>query len=109
VLTLYHFATCPYCLRVRRAIDDLNVEVELRDIHQDPSAAQALHDATGRTTVPVLYIADDDAWMPESTDIVRFLYARFGDGRRPPLSARLNPQWVYLALVLLVVALLALR
>ncbi|MEM6290459.1 MAG: glutaredoxin [Myxococcota bacterium] len=107
-LTLYHFATCPYCARVRRALADLDLEIELRDIHADPAALDALVRAQGRPTVPVLHIRDEDEprWMPESADIVTYLYDRFGQGRSPPLSLRIHPQvWIAAAVVLLIIVL----
>ncbi len=108
-LSLYHFDSCPYCARVRRALRDLELDVELEDIHRDPSAQADLVAATGRQTVPVLHVADGDVWMPESGDIVRFLYERFGEGRKPPLWARVNPQWVLIGAVILFAIFLAVR
>lgn len=107
--TLYHFDTCPYCLRVRRALDDLGIEVELKNVQTDPQAHATLVEATGRATVPVLYLHQEQTWMPESGDIVRFLYAQFGNGRKPPLSARINPQWLMIGLAVAVLAFLMLR
>lgn len=109
VMTLYHFDTCPYCLRVRRALADLDVEVELRNVQTEPAAQEALYRAMGRGTVPVLHIHEEDRWLPESGDIVTFLYERYGNGRKPPLSARLNPQLLIAAVAVLVFVLLALR
>jgi glutathione S-transferase len=108
-LTLYHFDSCPYCLRVRRALADLGVEAELKNVHTDPHAQEELYRAMERGTVPVLRIHDEDRWLPESGDIVTFLYARFGNGRTPPLSARVNPQLLIAGLAVLVFVLLALR
>ncbi len=108
-LTLYHFDSCPYCLRVRRALADLDLEVELKDVLTDPSAQEELFRATGRGTVPVLRIHEEDRWLPESGDIATFLYERYGNGRKPPLSARLNPQLLIAAVAVLVFVLLALR
>jgi len=78
-LALYHYEGCPYCSRVRRALDELGVEVELRDIHRDPAHERALVAARGRHTVPVLRIrrAEGDEWLPESRDIVQYLRDRF--------------------------------
>lgn len=108
-LSLYHFDSCPYCARVRRAVSDLGLEVQLVDIHRDPSAQAELVAATGRPTVPVLHIEEGDVWMPESGDIVRFLYERFGNGRSPPLLARVNPQWLLIGVAILFAMFLALR
>lgn len=79
-LALYHYDSCPYCRRVRSAIDRLGLTVELRDIDEDPVHLRALIEARGRRTVPVLRIegADGATWMPESADIVRYLEQRFG-------------------------------
>jgi len=77
-LSLYHFVSCPYCALVRRAIDELGVDVELRDIHQDPERRRELVDATGRQTVPCLRIESEDGsvrFLPESRDIVDYLRA----------------------------------
>ncbi len=79
-LALYYFDGCPFCVRVRRAIDALGVEVELRNIYEDPKHLEDLREARGRTTVPVLRINGTDGqerWMPESADIVRYLQATY--------------------------------
>ena len=80
-LALYHFDGCPFCTRVRRVIDALGLDVELRSIFDDPKHLRALREARGRTTVPVLRITSPDGeerWMPESADIVRYLEATYG-------------------------------
>ncbi|MBW2191225.1 MAG: glutaredoxin [Deltaproteobacteria bacterium] len=80
-LALYHFDSCPFCMRVRRAIDTMRIDVELRNIYEEPGYLQELRDARGRTTVPVLRITSPDGeerWMPESSDIVRYLQASYG-------------------------------
>ena len=80
-LSLYYFDGCPFCTRVRRAIDALGIDVELRNIYEEPSYLGELREARGWTTVPVLRITTahgDDRWMPESTDIVRYLQASYG-------------------------------
>lgn len=77
-LALYHSHTCPYCAIVRSAIDRLGLDVELREIFDDPEYRSELLDARGRATVPVLRITSPDGeerWMPESQDIIRYLEA----------------------------------
>ncbi|MEE9281558.1 MAG: glutaredoxin [Myxococcota bacterium] len=78
-LSLYHFWSCPFCDLVRRAIERLGLEVELRDIHGDPAHLQALVQATDRSTVPCLRIdgdSDESTWLHESADILKFLEDR---------------------------------
>jgi glutathione S-transferase len=79
-LSLYHFDGCPFCRVVRDALHRLDVEIEQRNIHEDPRHLAELVRATGRTTVPCLRIVEGDtvAWMHESADIVRYLEARYG-------------------------------
>jgi len=79
---LYTSGYCPYCWLVRRALSELGVRIEERDIGADSSHRNELLSATGRMTVPVLRIKQPngaDRWLPESRDIVRYLEARFGD------------------------------
>ena len=73
--SLYFYPSCYYCRLVLQAIDAKGLDVELRDIHQNPKWREELAAARGRTTVPVLRIDTDEQsqWMPESRDIVKFI------------------------------------
>lgn len=79
-LALYQYPSCPFCVRVRRVIDELGIDVEMRDIIESPEHRRDLMEARGRRTVPVLRItsAEGDRWMPESAEIVRYLRERYG-------------------------------
>ena len=80
-LTLYHFTSCPFCLRVRMALKRLGLDIRYRNIRQDPDARAELLAEGGRTMVPCLRIDSPDGktvWMYESADIVRYLYHTFG-------------------------------
>lgn len=75
-LALYYFDGCPFCGMVRSKIDQLGIDVELRDVMQDSEHRDDLVQARGRATVPVLRIMSlegEDRWMPESRDIIRYL------------------------------------
>lgn len=78
-LVLYHYDGCFYCGRVERVLSDLGVEVEHRDILENPGYMRELIDARGLKTVPVLRIrgAEGDEWLPESRQIVSYLKSRF--------------------------------
>lgn len=78
-LALYHYASCPFCVRVRRALSRLGVEVELRDVRKDRDHARELIEGGGKSQVPCLRIEREDGveWMYESGDIVRYLESRF--------------------------------
>ncbi|MCO4770968.1 MAG: glutathione S-transferase N-terminal domain-containing protein [Deltaproteobacteria bacterium] len=73
-LALYAYDGCPFCQRVYRSLDQLGIEVELRNTMRDRQHRSDLVAATGRGTVPCLFI--DGNPMHESADIVRWLSAR---------------------------------
>lgn len=74
-LSLYYFDGCPFCARVRSAIERLGLDVELRNIQHDPAHRRDLVEATNRQTVPCLRIdrPEGTRWIHESLDIVRYL------------------------------------
>lgn len=75
-LALYYFDGCPFCNMVREAIDQLGVDVELRNVIEDSQHRDDLINARGRASVPVLRITSPDGehrWMPESRDIIKYL------------------------------------
>jgi len=75
-LSLYHRNFCMFCSRVINVIKGLDLEIDGKNIWQDGDALRELQQATGRATVPVLRIESSDGevmWMPESSDIVRYL------------------------------------
>jgi len=75
LLALYVTPFCGYCRYVMSAIEQLGLEVEIRNIAADRQALEDLFNARGRTTVPVLRIIspEGEKWMPESRDIVDYL------------------------------------
>ena len=72
--SLYYYDSCPFCARVLRSLNQVKVDVELRNVMSDSNHRSALQQATGRTTVPCLRIDNgtDSEWMFESMDIMRF-------------------------------------
>jgi glutaredoxin len=81
-LALYYYDGCAFCALVRSEIQDLGLDVELRNIFDDAAYRDELVAARGRTTVPVLRITSADGeerWMPESRDIVAYLQETYGE------------------------------
>jgi hypothetical protein len=69
-LALYHFEGCGYCYRVRDVIDELGIDVELRDIFETRDYLNELVNARGVRTVQVLRITPvdgEDRRLPGST------------------------------------------
>lgn len=78
-LAIYEYRGCPFCMKTRRVIKRLSLNIELRDAKDDPEHRQALLEQGGKTQVPCLRIQgnDGDTWMYESSDIIHYLEERF--------------------------------
>lgn len=74
-LALYHFETCPYCQKVRRAIAERGLKIELRDTRQNPAFREEQINGGGKGQVPCLRIekAGEVAWMYESDAIIDYI------------------------------------
>lgn len=77
-LSLYQFRACPFCIKTRRAIHALGVDVELRDINKEIEYREELQQSGGRVKVPCLRIDDKNEvrWMYESSKIIEYLNQR---------------------------------
>ncbi|MDH5473858.1 MAG: glutathione S-transferase N-terminal domain-containing protein [Gammaproteobacteria bacterium] len=80
-MSLYQFKRCPFCVRTRRIIHQLNIPIELRDASHGSIYRNELKEGGGEIKVPCLRIDDNGhtQWLYESTEIIAFLNERFGD------------------------------
>jgi len=75
-LALYNSDACWFCARVRQTIQQLGLEIEIRDAVGNNTHREALLAGGGKTQVPCLRIEDEKGnvrWMYESADICRYL------------------------------------
>lgn len=75
-LSLYQFHMCPFCVKVRRTIKRLNLNIELRDAKDNAQFAEELLTQGGKRQVPCLRIENSDGtvnWMYESDAINQYL------------------------------------
>ncbi len=80
-LALYHYPTCPFCLKTRRTMQRLSLDIELRDAQHDPVHREKLIAGGGKPQVPCLLITDktgQQTWMYESDAINAYLSHEFG-------------------------------
>jgi glutaredoxin len=80
-LALYHFPTCPFCLKTRRTMRRLSLGIELRDARNDEAHRTALIAGGGKPQVPCLLIDDAQGrqtWLYESDAINAYLNREFG-------------------------------
>jgi glutaredoxin len=80
-LTLYQLQACPFCVKVRRAMKRLGIDIPIKTINHNAQSLEELVNFGGKRTVPCLRIADKQApddhekatWLYESSDIVNYL------------------------------------
>jgi glutaredoxin 3 len=58
-VTLYTTRVCGYCIAAKRLLDARNVPYKEIDVSSDPAKRAWLVEATGRRTVPQIFIADE--------------------------------------------------
>lgn len=79
-LTLYYYPSCPFCVRVKRQMKRLNLNIRKIDPRKDESAMKLLQQEGGKVQVPCLQIVSEDGstqWMYESADINEYLTKEF--------------------------------
>ena len=75
-LSLYYFETCPYCVRVLDAMQELDISLPLKHILHEPAYGEELVREGGKDQVPCLKIESHDgsvSWLYESLDIIDYL------------------------------------
>ncbi len=79
-LALYQFKTCPFCIKVRREMGGLALNIPLRDAQHDVQHRTALLQGGGQIKVPCLKITNEagqSQWLYESGAIIHYLRQRF--------------------------------
>ena len=89
-LALYQFRACPFCIKVRKEMARLGLNIETRDAQHDDSHRAALESGGGRVKVPCLLIQHQDGkqeWLYESDAIKSRLQAWFEPGSNNSIPA----------------------
>jgi len=79
-LALYHFPTCPFCIKVRHEMARLSLPIALRNAQHDSTFRAELEQGGGKIQTPCLRIVGVQGavqWMYESEEIKRYLQQRF--------------------------------
>lgn len=79
-LVLYHYKTCPFCMKVRHEIARLSLNIRHVDAQPLGSDRDTLTREGGQTKVPCLKIVDaagNNQWMYDSEKIIGYLQSRF--------------------------------
>jgi glutathione S-transferase len=85
-LELYEFEACPFCRKVREALSILDLEAIIYPCPKGgPTYRPRVREQGGRELFPYLVDPNTGKAMYESSDIVAYLFAEYGDGRVPLL------------------------
>ena len=79
-LVMYQFLACPFCIKTRRAIKRLSLNIETRDALGQARSRQQLLEGGGVIQVPCLRITEEDnsvQWLYESKEIIKYLEKSF--------------------------------
>ena len=79
-LAIYQFFGCPFCIKTRRAIHKMNLNIDYREVGSDNEFRAELMEKGGKVQVPCLKITETDGsetWMYESSAIIEYLEQQF--------------------------------
>ena len=78
-LALYQFRACPFCVKVRREMKRLGLDIETRDTKRNEAWREELLREGGSPKVPCLRIDEEGEtrWLYESSAINAYLAERF--------------------------------
>ncbi|WP_096390737.1 glutathione S-transferase N-terminal domain-containing protein [Halopenitus persicus] len=79
-ITLYRLQACPFCERVVRTLDELDLSYRSRFIEPMHSERNVVKRVTGARTVPAIVDETTGVTMSESANIVEYLETTYGEG-----------------------------
>ncbi len=88
VLELYEFEGCPFCRKVREALSILDLDAVVYPCPKGGTRyREELVERGGKAQFPYLVDPNTGKEMYESSEIVRYLFETYGDGKVPlPLA-----------------------
>ena len=84
-ITVYRLQACPFCERVVRTLEELDLDYRSRFVEARHSRRDVVKRLTGARTVPALVDDDTGVTMSESANIVAYLEETYGDGAADPV------------------------
>jgi glutathione S-transferase len=83
-LHLYEFEACPFCRKVREALTMLDLEVMVYPCPKGGNRYRSVvQEKGGRLMFPYLVDLNTGQAMYESSDIIRYLFTTYGEGKVP--------------------------
>ena len=79
-ITLYRLQACPFCERVVRVLDELDLPYHSRFVEPMHADRNVVKRVSGKRSVPALVDENTGAAMSESANIVEYLTTTYGGG-----------------------------
>jgi len=79
-ITLYRLQACPFCERVVRVLDALDLDYESRFVEPMHSDRNVVKRVSGKRSVPAIVDETTGVTMSESANIVEYLEHTYDDG-----------------------------
>ena len=80
-ITFYRLQACPFCERVARTLDELNLEYRSRFVEPMHSKRNVVKRVSGKRSVPAIVDDATGVTMSESANIVEYLEQTYGGDR----------------------------
>ena len=77
-ITLYRLQGCPFCERVVRTLDELDLAYQSRFVEAMHSERDVVKRVSGSRTVPAIVDQNTGVTMSESANIVEYLETTYG-------------------------------
>ena len=88
-LSIYQFKACPFCVKVRWALQKMGVRVRYLDAKNNEAYRQELLSGGGKVQVPCLRVRHSDgssSWLYESKDIIAYFHREILPNPQQPSS-----------------------
>ncbi|WP_049985065.1 glutathione S-transferase N-terminal domain-containing protein [Halobellus rufus] len=79
-ITLYRLQACPFCERVVRVLDELDLSYRSRFVEPMHADRDVVKRISGKRSVPAIVDEATGVTMSESANIVEYLTKTYGDG-----------------------------
>jgi len=77
MIELFQFESCPFCAKVRRKLEELDVEYMAIPCHAGSKNRARLRELGGKEQVPFLVDTETGTKMYESDDIIAYLEEQY--------------------------------
>ncbi|TDX59291.1 glutathione S-transferase family protein [Orenia marismortui] len=76
MIKLYQFQTCPFCIKVRNKLDEMELDYETIEVPKDKAKRTKIKELSGQIKVPVIEDSDGTV-VNDSRKIIEYLEEKY--------------------------------